>query len=259
MAYEEVITVAVIDTGIDVNHSLLKGRVKEKVALYDDEPSFHGTAVGSVIVRGNTNIQLIDLDVGTGNMINEDAVQEALEWCIWANIDVVNLSFKWNDVLSLRKIEGIWSSQLAMLKAKGVKVYAASGNSSRYGMVYPASDINVIACSHDGMNFHEEIRNVRETKFVSALYSENPYDIQIKSGSSFACAYAINVDYGIEREFLQPIKVKWKRKGFVAKIDTEGWYEVGSFHIHIKGVKYKDKWIRWNKGIVRLRRTKYVD
>jgi|GEM_PF-3924499 len=152
------VVVAVLDTGLDINHEDLKGRVApggynfidNSTSVYD--LNGHGTAVSGVIaarsnnsigvtgVAGSFNIKILPLQIGysDGVIYQEDMIR-AIDYAIEKKVDVINMSFG-----------GPGSSKLeqqAMNRAinHGISIIAAAGNEGNSAYMYPASYDGVIS------------------------------------------------------------------------------------------------------------------
>lgn len=99
------IRVGIIDSGLEVDHPRLAGRVVESVAveLDDDEPRVvpddgkdlygHATACGGIIVGLAPDVELISIRVLGADLRGKGtAFAAGLEWAIDQGIDVLNLS-----------------------------------------------------------------------------------------------------------------------------------------------------------------------
>jgi hypothetical protein len=173
------VTVAVIDTGIDYNHSALGGGFGKNFKVIggfdfvddDSDPmdeSGHGTNVASVIaanpytVGGITyqgvapSAKLVALRVGTEDNIPNSNIEAALQWVInnykTYNISVVNMSIGSGNYTD-SSTDSAFANELKKLHDLGIFVAAASGNSndqnsgpiSQDGIAYPAADPNTFA------------------------------------------------------------------------------------------------------------------
>ncbi len=157
----EGVTVAVIDTGVEVAHPLLDGRLGlpgrnlltggEDIAdLGDgldndadgitDEMTGHGTHVAGIIAQvapGATILPIKALDSdGSGEAFR---VARAIFFAIDAGADVINLS------LGSTRDTRVIADAVAEARAAGIVVVAAAGNADRATPVeFPAADDNVI-------------------------------------------------------------------------------------------------------------------
>jgi subtilisin family serine protease len=99
------VTVAIIDSGLEVTHPALRGRVVESVAvvLRDGEPEVvadegidmygHGTACGGIILGLAPDVELVSVRVLGADLRGMGAAFLAgLEWAIERGVQVANLS-----------------------------------------------------------------------------------------------------------------------------------------------------------------------
>ncbi|MBM7855196.1 subtilisin [Desulfohalotomaculum tongense] len=149
------IKVAVIDSGVDLDHPDLRGNIKGGVNILEpaekpDDDNGHGTHVAGTIAAEDNNkgvigaaptvnlyaVKVLDRS-GEGSLVD---IIKGLEWCINNGMQVVNLSVGTDtDKLSLRK---------AVQKAaeRGVILVAAAGNDGTNNSVdYPGAYPEVIA------------------------------------------------------------------------------------------------------------------
>jgi subtilisin len=192
------VSVAVIDSGVDYTHPLLKNRFGS-VKGYDfvegnKEPfdkNGHGTHVAGTIASDDFGIapgcnlyavRALD-ENGAGN--EADAIA-GIEWCVRNKIDVANMSF------------GSPMASFAMREVcdyawqQGMILVAAAGNDG-YGPNYPAAfgDSVIAVAAVDENLRHPEFSNVWETNDISApgvniasTYPGNKYSMM--TGTSMA-------------------------------------------------------------------------
>ncbi|ACO45202.1 S8 family serine peptidase [Deinococcus deserti] len=143
------ITIAVIDTGVDVDHPMFQGRLSDSSTWKDfvdgddlpqevgtaGEGEFgHGTVIAGIAAQIAPNARLMPLRVlnpeGGGDVLN---VAAAIVWAADRGADVINLS--------LGTSESVHAIQAAIEYAnvKGIVVAAAAGNSGQSSLDYPAS------------------------------------------------------------------------------------------------------------------------
>ena len=155
------ITVAVIDTGVAVGSDLKKENIKEGISFVPSEPTTldengHGTHVTGTIAQ-NTNNKIGVTGIAPDCTIipykvlgkfgggQSEWVAAAIDAATKADVDVINLS-----------LGGPKSSivQNAVKKAidKGIIIVAATGNSGREGVSYPAAYDGVIGVASVGPN-----------------------------------------------------------------------------------------------------------
>lgn len=99
------VTVAIIDSGLEVGHPALRGRVVESVAveLRDGEPRVvaddgadlygHGTACGGIVLGLAPDVELVSIRVLGADLRGKGAAfLAALDWAIERGVQVANLS-----------------------------------------------------------------------------------------------------------------------------------------------------------------------
>ncbi|WP_110112572.1 S8 family peptidase [Bacillus sp. CGMCC 1.16541] len=148
------VKVAVIDTGIDVNHPELKNKVLAPYSVNDPanpgRPEEHGTHVAGIIAgeanngiggKGvNPNATILPIDVFGGMMGATDySVADGILYAVEQGANVINMS-----------IGSYYESPIikdAVKKAvdKGIVVVAAAGNGAEMNYEYPASFDGVIS------------------------------------------------------------------------------------------------------------------
>lgn len=140
------IKVAVIDTGIDLNHPVFSGSLAPSSEWKDfvDGDAYpmdttggngygHGTAVASIILQIAPKATILPLRVLNPNGLGDtDDVVAAIDWAVQKGVSIINVSLgSQQSVDALRVIAGYANSM-------GIMVFASSGN---YGgnetMTYP--------------------------------------------------------------------------------------------------------------------------
>jgi subtilisin family serine protease len=143
-------TVAIIDSGLEVDHPALLGRVVESVAVEIDEqgePNVvaddagdlygHGTACGGIILGFAPEVELVSIRVLGANLRGSGvAFIGALDWATERGIEVVNLS------LSSRKeaLFPVFHEVVDEAYFKGMKLVGAANNAqvASYPTVFSA-------------------------------------------------------------------------------------------------------------------------
>lgn len=152
-------TVAVIDTGAEVSHPLLAGRVSARSYDFADntadvtDVNGHGTATAGLIADLTPDeVDVMVLRVyGDDNLSKPSRVLTALEYALENGATVVNMSIGWPN--AIEKGYSFLNSVLAQAYAAGVVVVAAAGNLSRSNPtanaddVYPANQAQVLTVS----------------------------------------------------------------------------------------------------------------
>ncbi len=162
------ITVAIIDTGIDTDHSEFVGKISEysynatedkiikdykdsngnyDYSLIEDEVG-HGTAVAGVIassfngtgivgIAPNVNLLVIKAKCKpNGQFYRSSDLVFGLYYAIERNVDVVNMSFGGNS--------NVYKDAAKLAVDNDIICVAAAGNEATSSLTYPAADENVI-------------------------------------------------------------------------------------------------------------------
>lgn len=149
------VTVAVIDSGICMNHPDLQGRITQGYDFVDDDndptDTFgHGCGVAGVIAANSNNgigiagvapnVQIMPLrvlnEVGLGSY---SSIANAIVYAVDNGAEIINLS------LAGPTSSVILEAAVAYAVDSGVVVIAAAGNFGREGAFYPAAYPSVIA------------------------------------------------------------------------------------------------------------------
>lgn len=164
----EGVVIAIVDTGIDLDHPEFAGRLVPGYDWVDDDDSpndenGHGTHVaGSAAAIGNNNLgvvgmapeaKIMPLKVlgGDGSGSGED-VAAAIVWAADHGADVINLSLGGSSDLLGRLFNKIDSSNDAISHAtdKGAVVIAAAGNDDTYLTAYnPETPVLVVNATNE--------------------------------------------------------------------------------------------------------------
>ena len=197
------VVVAVLDTGIDVDHPDLKDKVIQSVNFSksptSDDVFGHGTHIAGIIAANldNTgmagiapNSRLLNVKIADDNGICDvNAVAKGIEWAVNNGAQIINLSLQLsNNSLELDKA-------IEYAKEKGVIVVAAAGNNLYNQISYPAyydSTISVTALTSD--NKLAPLANIADwVDFAMPgykIYSTLPDgNYGYKTGTSFATAH----------------------------------------------------------------------
>lgn len=158
------ILVAVLDTGAELSHPALAGRLRPGWDYVDDDPdpserqngrdddgdlavdeSFgHGTFVSGIVALTAPEARILPMRVlnsdGRGNLF---VVAEAIRDAVIAGADVINLSFGTETRPESTKFE----DAIKLARARGVVIIASAGNESSTDARYPAALGEVVAVS----------------------------------------------------------------------------------------------------------------
>ena len=145
------VKIAIIDTGVDVNHPALKSHLAPENEWFDfvdndsnpqeeDDSAHaygHGTAVAGIVLQvapGSTilPIRVLNTD-GSGDITH---VASAIDWAVAHQADIINLSLGTEEESSTIKAMVEYASK------QGVYVTVASGNSGDTNIDYPAKSAN---------------------------------------------------------------------------------------------------------------------
>ena len=156
------VTVAVIDTGIDKNHSIFSGRkitgynflaTKNRPATNYSDTNGHGTHVAGIVADcTSTNVNIMALRVfnASGTTTSTATIDNALKYAYEHGAKVINLSLGTEDHF------GTWDNTLRKIYNAGIPVIAAAGNytETNQGLEinYPASLSTTIAISAIDVN-----------------------------------------------------------------------------------------------------------
>lgn len=152
------IKVAILDTGIDLDHPDLQGNIKGNVNLIKphksgDDDKGHGTHVAGVVAALDNNIGVIgvgpDISLYAVKVLNKKGqgwlsdLIDGLNWCINNKMQVINMSFG-----SLKDNESFHEA-IIEAHAAGLTQVASAGNNGEYrgAIEYPAKYPETIAVS----------------------------------------------------------------------------------------------------------------
>jgi subtilisin family serine protease len=159
------VIIAVLDTGVDLAHPALQGRLLTGHDMVDDDavPNDdgdgvgwgHGTHVTGILAKIAPQSQILPVRVldtdGRGNLFT---LAYAIEWAVAQGADVINLS------LGAEGDSRILHDTIQRVLDQGVIVVAAAGNSNTSTPQYPATYPGVIAVTAvDGANQKADFAN----------------------------------------------------------------------------------------------------
>jgi|GEM_PF-3352288 len=142
------ITVAVIDTGVDVNHPVFEGRVSTTRWNFVDnnndltDRDGHGTHVAGIVADATSpNVQVMPLRVfGSGSLGIESLIIEALRFAANNGAQIANMSFGGPVAAS-----NSWAEAILYVQGRGMHLVASAGNSRNDRKNFPAAMPGVIA------------------------------------------------------------------------------------------------------------------
>ncbi|MBI3698905.1 MAG: S8 family serine peptidase [Afipia sp.] len=203
------VTIAVIDSGIDIDHPELAGRIAGSFdALGSKEgPHIHGTSVASTIVAHgrlmgaapSAKLLAIRAFGAQDNAQDRDAnstsfvVIKSLDYAVSNRAQIINMSFAGPRDKAIQR-------SLAAAAKKGIVLIAAAGNAgAKSPPLFPAADGNVIAVSATDQSDNLFTASNRgryiaiSAPGVDILSAAPDGKYQIISGTSLAAAYVSGV------------------------------------------------------------------
>ncbi|NBI27914.1 S8 family peptidase [Chengkuizengella marina] len=189
------VIVAVLDTGVDDSHPLIKSKIIEGYDFidFDSQPEDivgHGTHVAGIIATNAPNVKLMPIRVIT----EEDEVQNtylAILYAVMNGADIINMSYA--ETYSL-----LTNLVIKYGQSKGVIFVASSGNQGIKDVFYPAKYSGVYSISgYDQYNkiifgnYGELVSYIAPGINIKSADLNNGY-IE-KSGTSMSAAYVSGV------------------------------------------------------------------
>ena len=240
---ENTVAIAVIDTGIDYNHSIFKDKllysgydfINNDDDPYDDSLQGHGTHVAGIIAdstRELDNIKILPIKAlnsfGIGTI---SSLGNSIKYAIDSNVDIINLSLGLTNGVHSNLIEEL------ILEAvnSGITVVNAAGNSNSNTMYSCPSHLDeaIIVSAIDINNNKAYTSNYGPNIDVAApgvnIYSSIPGDnYAYKSGTSMAAPYISSIAAMIKlnNPELEPLEIENIIKEYSVDIGEKGidWY-----------------------------------
>ena len=149
------VTVAVLDSGVDLNHSMFSGRfssVRWNFVENNGSPADrvgHGTHVAGIVADATpANVQIMPLKVLDDEGMGVDSIFiEALRYAADNGARVANLSLGGPSIAG-----NSWTDTIAYVHGKNMSIVAAAGNVGKEEPNYPAAIPGVIAVSASDSN-----------------------------------------------------------------------------------------------------------
>ena len=193
------VNIVIIDSGVNLNHKLLKDSdiesfelVKGKIVKGGIDNYGHGTAVSGIIYRNTTDVKITMVKLkGVENGVEELDLIAVLNYILQCeNINIVNLSLGVNICEQYNKLYNICQD----LSEKGVIIISAFDNTG--AISYPAAFDNVIGVTtgqfcnrvNDFEYVEDKIVNIAAKGNIQRVAWSNPEYLMI-GGNSFACAH----------------------------------------------------------------------
>lgn len=148
------VVVAVLDTGVDLDHPDLKENLVKGINLHSkgaspEDNEGHGTHVAGLIGAATDNnlgiasisrgVKIMPIKVMDGNVGQMSTVVEGIDYAIKNGADIINLSLgSYNNLKSMNDV-------IDKASENGVLVVAAAGNDNLNKVIYPAAYESTIA------------------------------------------------------------------------------------------------------------------
>ena len=222
---EKEVTVAIVDSGIDLKHPELRSRLVEgKNFINEDEPPVdstgHGTHVAGLVGSMTNNkmgiasaakkVKLMPVKVFEGKTTYMSTVIQGIRYAVDNGADIINLSL------------GSYSNMNALEEAidyavdNGVLVVGAAGNDNEHAVLYPATYPNVLAVGSvdSAKGTKSTFSNYGEAVDVSApgtnIFSTWMDGYETLDGTSMSTAIVSSVSSMVKQQypFLKGLQVK---------------------------------------------------
>lgn len=187
--------VAVIDSGIDLNHEDFIGRLEKGYDFYSwdtvpDDENGHGTHVAGIILQMEPKAKLLPIRVLQSKSKNSYSSSFGLFYAIYKQADVINMSYGSEAKDPLSRL-AIWVAQ-----KKGIIMVASVGNDGeRTESLYPAKYKGVVSVGTFDQNKKviDPSSNLGKVDFLAPGVNIESSNIEgkdsEKTGSSMAAAY----------------------------------------------------------------------
>lgn len=223
------ITVAVIDTGVDISHPYLQNRIVQayNVAKENDDVQDmrgHGTMVAGIIANCTPEtVKIMPIKAEQ----NQEDIAKAIEYAVKNGASVINISLS----ASVERDNCVVTEAVAEAVRQGCSVVVAAGNYGKDVKYYtPANADNAIVVTALNRNDVLDIQsNFGETVVVSApgteIVSTMPNnDYGSKSGTSFAAPYAASAAAMIQMDIpgITPVEIRQLLLDYSRDLGTPG-------------------------------------
>lgn len=201
LARGDKVKVAVIDSGIDVEHPELAGVIAGQYDALDSKegPHPHGTGIAGIIAAharlmgAAPAVQILAVRAFGATQGSTFSILKGLDWAVTQNARVINMSFAGPSDPALQRA-------LAAARQKGAILVAAAGNAGpKSPPLYPAADAGVIAVTATDAN-DKLFAMANRGRYVAIaapgvdiLMPAPNGAYQMSSGTSMAAAYVSGI------------------------------------------------------------------
>lgn len=166
------IKVAVIDSGIDLNHPMFSGRLAPSTEWKDfidgdatpqevaGSSYGHGTAVAGIILQVAPRATILPIRVLNGEGLGDtDDIASAVDWAVQKGAKVINLS------LGSNLQSAAMQAWVGYALSRGIYVVASSGNSGDSNITFPAADAT--SMMYNGVNVSKYLISVGSLNYTA--------------------------------------------------------------------------------------------
>ena len=257
------VKIAVLDTGVDVNHELLKGRLVTGYNVYEKNSNVsdghsHGTHCAGIIADNTPgNVKIMPVKVLKDNGSGTDlAIAQGIDWAVEHGAKIISMSL--GGQTDNPRTDEMGKAVLRAYK-KGVLVVCAAGNStsetSNYSPAGISECVTVASCPADEYrissfsNFGDEVDLAAPGENILSSVPDGEYDI--KSGTSMACPFAAAgaALLYINNPKLTPAKIEAGLKETSADMLLTGWDKYSGYGYLNFGIMLGDSVLPENFGV----------
>jgi subtilisin family serine protease len=180
----EGVVIAVVDTGVDLDHPDLVDRLVPGIDVVDGDPvpqdtNGHGTHVAGIAAATADNgvgiagtaplARIMPVRVlGTDGTGTDDGIARGIDWAVANGADVVNLSLGESGVLSRISKGGPLNAAIRNAAGRGVVVLAAAGNEGATKRNYRAGTPTLVVNATDEAGRLAQFSNSGDLRAVAA-------------------------------------------------------------------------------------------
>ena len=177
------VVIAVIDSGVDLDHPDLVDRLVEGWDFVDgddrpDDPNGHGTHVAGIAAASSNDIGIAGVAPNASIMPvrvldaegagNDDVIADGIRWAADNGADVINLSLGESGFISRFTRGSSLNAAIRQVNADGVVVIAAAGNEGTAGQQYRIGVDLLVVNATDPSGQLTSFSNVGDVRAISA-------------------------------------------------------------------------------------------